>query len=339
MKAFAAAEDIRCAVIGYGGAFNMGKYHLDRMREAGMTPVAVAEIDPARLAVAEKDFPGIQTFATTAAMLAGAKPDLVAIITPHNTHAELSLQCLAAGAGVVCEKPMAITLDECDRMIAAAREQGLLLSVFHNRHWDGCILEAVDRIARQGQIGEVFRVEAHMGGCGNPGDWWRSSRSISGGIHYDWGVHLLEYTLQLVDSGAVEVSAFSKEGVWQTKWGADTNQDELTAIVRFANGALLDLRLTHLDPNPDPGQLVLTGTKGKYIMDQRGFEIYSKEGSETRILKGLNRPGQQEAYYQNVADALTGKADLVITPEWSRRTMQILDLATRSAQEGRAIRI
>ncbi len=338
MKLHAAAKDIRCAVIGYGGAFNMGKYHLDRMAEAGMTPVAVAELDPARLAVAKTDFPGIQTFETVGGMLAAARPDLVAIITPHNTHAELALQCLAAGAAVVCEKPMAITVEECDRMIAAAKEQGLLLSVFHNRHWDGCILEAVDRIVRQGQIGEVFRVEAHMGGYGNPGDWWRSSRSISGGIHYDWGVHLLEYTLQLVDAEVVEVSAFAKEGFWETKWGADTNQDELTAIVRFANGVLLNLRISHLDANPDPGQLVLTGTKGKYYMDQRGYELYTRSGSETHIVKAPNRPGQPEAYYRNIADALTGTGKLIITPEWSRRTIQILDLATRSAQEGRAIR-
>jgi len=339
MKVFDKESDIRCAVIGYGGAFNMGRAHLGQMSDSGMKPVAVAEIDPERLAVAEKDFPGIQTFTTVESMLEETNPDLVAIITPHNTHADLASKCLKAGASVVCEKPMAITLEECDEMVAIAREKDLLLSVYHNRHWDGCILEAVERICEKNQIGEVFRIEAHMGGYRNPGDWWRSSRSISGGIHYDWGVHLIEYTLQIVDSEVTEVTAFSKEGVWETKFGADTNQDELTAIVRFANGTLFNLRITTLDMKPDEGQVVFTGTKGKYFMDQSHYEIVSKSGEETISKKGPNRPGEQEKYYRNVADALTGKAEPVITAEWSRRTMEILALATKSAAEGRTMAV
>jgi predicted dehydrogenase len=339
MKKFPDTKAIRCAVIGYGDAFNMGKVHLEQMQGAGMTPVAVADLNAARLEVAKTDFPLIQTFGDAGEMLAIARPDLVAIITPHNTHAAISLQCLEAGAGVVCEKPMAITLEECDRMISLARKRDLLLSVYHNRHWDGCILEAVDRIVRKRAIGDVFRVEAHMGGHERPGKWWRSSRSISGGIHYDWGVHLVEYTLQLIDSPVVEVSAFAKEGFWETNWGRDTNQDELSAVVRFANGALLNLRITQLDLKPDPYQLVVTGTRGKYCMDQRDFELRQKVGEESRIVQGVNRPGEEDKYYRNVAEALTGKADLVITPEWSRRTMEILSLATRSAEENRAVRV
>jgi len=338
MKTFKGAEAVKCAVIGYGGAYNMGKAHMEQMQSAGMTPTAVAEIDPSRLEVAKADFPGIATYTEVEQMLAEAKPDIVAIITPHNTHAELGLKCLQAGAGVVCEKPMAITVAECDAMIAAAEANGLLLSVYHNRHWDGCILEAMEQLVRQQRIGDIFRVEAHMGGFHHPGETWRSSRSISGGIHYDWGVHLLEYTLQVVGSEVVEVSGFMKAGVWSTKWGEDTNEDELTAIVRFANGAMLDLRMTTLDAAPDRGQVVFTGTKGKYFMDQGSYDIHLPGEAKNCVIHGKNRPGEQETYYANVADALTGKADLIITSEWSRRTIEVLELASRSARSGRAMR-
>ena len=62
-----------------------------------------------------------------------------------------------------------------------------------------------------------------MGGYNKPGDWWRSSKSVSGGILYDWGVHLLEYSLQIVDSDMAEVTGLAKRGFWapQTKWKAD----------------------------------------------------------------------------------------------------------------------
>jgi len=87
MKQYKQASDVKVGVIGYGGAFNMGKAHLSQMESVGMTPRAVAELDPERLKVAETDFPGIQKFNTVTEMLEQSDLDLVTIITPHNTHA------------------------------------------------------------------------------------------------------------------------------------------------------------------------------------------------------------------------------------------------------------
>ncbi len=136
MKRFPKAQEIKVGVIGYGGAFDMGRKHLLEMMRAKMTPVAVADIDPSRLEIARGDFPDIETYTSVSSMLKKSDVDLVTIITPHNTHAALALQCLNAGKGVVCEKPLAITTAECDRMIAAARKNRVVLSTYHNRHWD-----------------------------------------------------------------------------------------------------------------------------------------------------------------------------------------------------------
>ncbi len=127
---------LKAGVVGYGGAFNMGRAHLNEMKQAGMVPTAVAEIDPKRRDVARQDFPGIETYDSAAAMLRKSSVDVISLITPHNTHARLALQCLRAGRHVVCEKPMAITTGECDAMIAAARKAKVMLSAYHNRHWD-----------------------------------------------------------------------------------------------------------------------------------------------------------------------------------------------------------
>ena len=62
MKQFKKASDIKVGVIGYGGAFNMGRHHFNEMKRAGMTPLAVTEKDKARLKVAAEEFPGIETF-------------------------------------------------------------------------------------------------------------------------------------------------------------------------------------------------------------------------------------------------------------------------------------
>lgn len=114
---------------------------------------------------------------------------------------------------MISEKPLAIRTSDCDTMIREAKKRKVMLTTYHNRHWDGCVLEALKHIRREKAIGDVYRVEAHIGGYGQPGDWWRSSKSISGGILYDWGVHLLEYALQIIDDEIVEVTGYGPAGL------------------------------------------------------------------------------------------------------------------------------
>ena len=340
MAKFKSAADIKVGVIGYGGAFNMGKHHLNEMLGAGMTPTAVCEVDPKRLEVAKTDFANIQTYGSVAEMLKKSDVDLVTIITPHNTHAPLALQCLKAGRSVITEKPFAITTAECDAMIKAAKAKKVLLSIYHNRHWDGCVLKAME-IIKSGAIGEVFRIEMNMGGYGKPGDWWRSSKSISGGILYDWGAHLIEYSLQMIgDSEISEVSGFAHEGYWapQTAWKNDGNEDEGFAVVRFKNKKWITLRITSLDSGPTPRMAKVNGTLGSLNFDHGSYEII-KPGADgkTSVERGNNPPGQSQEYYKNVAASLTGSADLIITAEWGRRPIHILDLAVQSAKKGKSL--
>ena len=339
MSEFKKASGIKVGVIGYGGAFNMGRHHLNEMKQAGMTPTAVAEIDEKRLAVARQDFPGIETYASVAEMLRKSKVNLLAIITPHNTHAPLAVKCLKAGRHVVCEKPLAITTAECDQMIAAAKKSNVVLSTYHNRHWDGHILETMKHI-RKGEIGKVVRVDVQMSGYGKPGDWWRTSKSISGSLLHDWGVHLLEYTLQIVNSDIKEVSGYTWSGVWapQTKWKKDTIEDDGFIVVRYASGAWSTLSMSTIESKPNANCIRITGTRGTYLMDFNAGEIITHEGSKTISVRFPNQQGASWKLYQNVADHLTRGAKLVITPEWARRPIHILDLAMQSAKKGAAVK-
>jgi predicted dehydrogenase len=327
-------------VVGYSGAYNMGRRHLREMRDAGMTPVAVAEISPERLAAAQQDFPGIETYNSMSRMLRESDVGLVAIVTPHNTHAKLALQAIRAGRHAVLEKPMAVTTAECDAMIREAGRRRLLVTTYHNRHWDGNVLNARRRL-RSGVIGEVVRVECRCGGYASPGDWWRSSRRISGGTLFDWGVHILEYGLQIIDAPMTEICGFAKTGFWaaQTKWKADTNEDEAFFTVRFKTGQWLALRITHIDSNPKPGVVEITGTKGTLTFDHQGWEIVTHDGENEVRNRGTNPANEGWRFYRNVADHLARGKQLVITPQWGRRMIHVLDLAMRSARAGRALRV
>ena len=180
MKKFKKISDIKVGAVGYGASFMIARQHLNEMKRAGMTLTCVTDIDKSRLIAAKKDFPEVETYDSVASMLKHSDVDLVCIATPHNTHAQLAIQCMNGGLNVVTEKPFAITTQECDNMIAARDANGVMLSTYHNRHWDGWILSAVDNILKDKIIGDVIKVEAHMSGYGPQRNWWRSSFSISG---------------------------------------------------------------------------------------------------------------------------------------------------------------
>jgi predicted dehydrogenase len=341
MKQYQSTADIKVGVVGYGASFQIAKHHLNGTKSQGMVPAAVADIDETRLPVAEKDYPGIQTYTSATEMLAKSDVDLVAICTPHNTHAELAIECMNAGRHVVTEKPFAVTTDECDAMIAAAQANDVMLSTYHNRHWDGWILEAVDRILNQRMIGDVVRIEAHSVGFRKPRPkpWWRTSKSISGGIMYDWGAHFLEYSLQLLEGNMTEVTGYARYGFWNdtTGYGDDTNEDEAMAIVRFDSGQLLTLFNSNIDSTPRKGMLEVVGTRGTFIVDPKGWQATVQEASGVGYRSGPNRPAETWRFYKNIASHLVDGEPLVITPEYARRPIHIMDWAGRSALEGRAL--
>jgi predicted dehydrogenase len=340
IKTYQKAGDIKVAVVGYGGAFQMGRQHLASMKKVGMKPTAVADPDVSRLDAARSDFPGISTFPSLDELLAGTDVDLVSIITPHDSHARLALQCLKAGRHVICEKPLAITTAEADTMIRAAQRSGVMLSAYHNRHWDSRILHARELVLGRGAIGDIIRIDCHMGGYQKPGDWWRGSRSISGGILHDWGVHLLEYALQLIDAPLVEVSGFAHQGFWapQTAWKDDTIEDEGFLVARFASGQWVTLRITQIDSNPPPGLFKITGTTGSLVVDWKESILHQRRKDRTIVTHIDHPPDREAGYFRNIAAFLTGKAPLIITAEWARRPVHIIDLAMQSARHGRAIK-
>lgn len=339
MKTYSSPSEITVGVVGYGGAFNMGKHHLMQMQNAGMNPVAVVELDAARLEVAKEDFPGIETYPTLDEMLEHSQVDLVVLITPHNTHAPLALKCLEAGRHVVSEKPLAITTEEVDAMIAAAQKSDVMISAYHNRHWDGRVLQAVELVKNQKVIGDVIRIECHMNGYAKPGDWWRSSRSVSGGILYDWGVHLLEYSLQLIDAPLTEVSGLAHRGFWgpQTTWKDDANEDEGFLLARFGSSQWLTLSISSIDSKGKDGWLEITGTRGTLVLDGEYSQLYTHGEGGAKSEKLENPADEGQKYYDNVRDHLVSGAPLIISGEWARRPIHILDLAAKSAEAGRAL--
>lgn len=335
MRASAGGKRIRCGIIGYGGAFNMGKAHAGWINAAeGLEAVAVCDLDPARAAAAAADLPGIRTFTEVEALLKEGGVDLVTIITPHNTHAPLAIQCLEAGKHVITEKPMCITVAEATQMIDAAKKAGVMLSPFHNRRWDGDHL-AMREVIERGLLGEVFHVEAFMGGYHHPGHWWRADKKISGGAFYDWGAHIVFWVLGLMPYPIESVTGFFHKRVWHDV----TNEDHTQAILRFKGGAYADIQISSIARAPKPRFRIL-GTKGGLIDDGSGkFTVHTEASGYAARVEVEYKKSDWQAYYNNVADHLLRGAPLEITPEKGRRVIAIIETAERSARSGQAEKV
>jgi scyllo-inositol 2-dehydrogenase (NADP+) len=323
---------VKCAVVGYGGAFNMGKSHAQWMNDTGrMVTVAACDVDPARMEAAKSDFPGISTYTDIDEMLAKSDAELVVIITPHNTHAPLALKALNAGKSVVLEKPMCITVAEATAMIEAAKKSKVTLTTFHNRRHDGDYM-AIKEVIDKGLIGEVFSIEAFIGGYNQPGTWWRSFKDISGGCMYDWGAHFVDWILNLIPQKIENVTGFFQKRVWMDV----TNEDQTEAIIRFKNGATADLQVSSIARVGKPKFRIL-GTKGAIIDEWKGsFKLYT-------LVDGIPVEGEVKyknstwpEYYQNLAAHLLDGTPLEVTPESSRRVIGVIETAGKSAKSGRS---
>lgn len=323
-------KTIKVGTIGYGGAFNMGRQHLkELLSHPGFVASAVCDLDPERLKVAQTDFPGIATFTDVGQMLDRSDVELLVIILPHNTHGPVGLQCLQAGRHVIIEKPFALTVDECDAMIAEAAQRQLLLSTYHNRHWDSNIRTIVKHLPK---IGRPFRWESCHGWHGKPNAWWRSDKKISGGIIYDWGAHFMEWMLQCMPYEMTEIAGFAVNGHW-----GFSNEDELDAMVRFGPNASARHLATSLAMfGRDP--IRIQAEEGAIVWNWREVEViqYSPTGEKVSTFV-KNEPAANEEYYKNIHAHLFQGEPLVITPQWSRRVIQILEGATRSGESAQIV--
>ncbi|MBI3920817.1 MAG: Gfo/Idh/MocA family oxidoreductase [Armatimonadetes bacterium] len=330
--------EVRCGIIGYGGAFNMGKLHGDSINSThGMRVVAVCDLSTDRTEQAKVDFPEAEVFNRVEDLLRKPDLDLCVIITPHNTHAPVALKCLRAGKSVVSEKPFCLSVKEADAMIAAAKESKVALTVYHNRRYDGDYI-ALREILQSGIIGEVFKVEANFGGYGKPGTWWRSDKNISGGAFYDWGAHFVDWVLNLVPQPIESVSGYFFN---KMHWHHVSNEDHCEAVVKFRNGTVATVQTSSLAAVGAPRWRIL-GTLGAVIDDravENHFTVVSHTSGEGVRMHVPYKSGRWDRYYPALADHLLRGEGLVVKPEEARRVIAVIEYAERSARSGKPEKI
>lgn len=278
--------------------------------------------------------------------------DLVVVNTPDHLHYPMAFAALNAGKHVVVEKPFTQTSEEGEELVALAKKKGVLLTVYHNRRFDGDS-RTVQKILKEGLLGRLVEYEAHYDRYRNfiP-KTWKEDPSTGAGIVYNLGSHLIDHALFL----------FGKpEWIWadirKLRDGALT--DDFFEIKLLYPAHSVTLKSSYLVKEPGP-RYILHGTNGSYIKsgndpqeealkqgiwpegENWGQESESDWGilhtekdhfSERKVLPTL--PGNYMDFYDNLYEAVLHGAPLAVRPEEGLEVIRIIEKAYLSSMEKR----
>ncbi|TGB01657.1 Gfo/Idh/MocA family protein [Halobacillus salinus] len=279
------------------------------------------------------------------------KVDAVTICTPNKFHADITVAALEAGVHVLCEKPMAMTTEECEAMLEAAEKNDRLLSIaYHYRH------TAEGKLAKQAmqEVGDplVTRVQA-MRRRKVPGWGVFTNKDLQGGGSLiDFGCHLLDLSLWLLDDPKpVEVigktyDRLSKIPGQVNDWGAFDHEtfnvdDHVTSYITFEDGSSMQFECSWAaNIKEDHTTLTISGVDGG--LSVYPFELYqAKYGAlfdQTAQVKG----GEQEAglvQAENFVNSCLGKEELVVKPEQALKVSQLIEAIYKSSETGTSVRL
>ncbi len=288
------ATTLRVGMVGYRF---MGKAHSNAWRQAPRFFPLKADVemhticgrDPVALEAARAQLGWKNISTDWRALVQSPEIDIVDINTPNDSHAEIAIAALKAGKHVLCEKPLAMTVEQCREMVAAAKKAKTVHMVCHNYRRIPAIAQA-KKMIEEGAIGEIFHYRARYAQ-----DWivdpnfplvWRLQKGVSGsGAHGDIQAHIIDLARYLVGEFK-EITAlmhtFIKErplpddsgkgqglgGKAGVKTGKVTVDDASLLIGRFANGALANLEATRFAlGRKNHITLEVNGSKGSLYFD------------------------------------------------------------------------
>lgn len=298
--------------------------------------VAVCDLVPELLedfeTVWAREWPDASTYTDYREMLARERLDIIGVATSDHRHADIVVDAAAADVkGVMCEKPLATTLEDADRMIGACAERGIPIHVNHTRRWNPLMHKVRDEV-RAGLIGPLNTILAYHGG----------TRAMM----FRNGTHIIDAVCFFAESEPVQVFARLEDGFehWDRYRGdggkLPENDPGATGTILFRNG-ITALYNCSKGTSAVSHMVHLLGSKGEIRVGMNGFDasaITELEGSRESVSRTLHaNPYQVQslpAAYAELIGVIEDGGEGVSTAAEARKTLQILLGFLKSQQEG-----
>jgi len=280
---------------------------------------------------------GIRAFASLEEMVREADPDVVCIALPNHLHKEFVLRTAALGRHVICEKPMALTPEDGEAMIAAAEAAGVRLIIGHVLHFLP-EYRIIRELVAAGRIGRVGVAHAKRSGPhpGYPGSWFNDPQK-SGGVIMDLMIHDIEFLRRLLGDPET-VYAVNKEA---------GGIDFAAVTLQFRSGAIAHLESCWGYPTPFVQALELAGDRGVLAYDSlesRGFAVFRPPGREKapeRIVVPKQPTAFEPAYFElkHFLECIENNLEPAVTARDALEAVRIAAAARESARTGLPVRM
>ena len=252
-------KKIRTAIIGMG---RIGRVHAAEMVKFPdrFEPVAVCDNAPERLCELPEKWENSRKYASLEELLRDPEVELVSIATRHLDHVPMAISVLEAGKFCVVEKPVAASLAEMDRLGECARQHPGRLFLRHNRRFEAAFTKARELI-HSGTIGKVHYIKLcrNVGYC-RRNDWMTIPEQF-GGLLSNWGPHLIDQALQLLESPVADLWAHLSNCI-----SIGASDDFCKIMLRGENGRLAEIEISGVNAMP-ARELEIVGSRGTMISD------------------------------------------------------------------------
>lgn len=347
-------KKLQVGLIGYG--FAGRTFHAPVI--TSVPGLRLSKVVERRTNLSKERYPWVEIVRSADDLYQDPEIDIVIVTTPSSDHVDFVRDALNAGKHVVVEKPFTATTEEADELIALAKEKGKILSVFHNRRWDGDFM-TIREIINQNLLGELKECEFHWSGF-NPtvSSNWRDQAGPGHGVLYDLGVHLLDQALTLF---GVPDTIFADVQIQREGGQAD---DYFDLTLGYGSSLKVSLKSSKFVKMQGPRYL-LHGDRGSFIKygidpqesaliagempaqsDNWGEESEEQWGTLETSIGDLQMraiietiPGAYQDYYQNIYESILGTAELAVKPEEARMNIRLIELAIQSSKEKRTLNV
>ncbi len=316
-------EKVRIGIVGskFAADFHCDGYSRDERAEV----VAVSAIDGLEEISGKWSIP--DTYKDYNKMLAREDIDLVSVCVPNFLHHDVTIAAAGAGKHVLCEKPLATTVDDAKEMLEACNRANVKL--FYAEDW--CFAPALQRITaivKEGAIGEVVYVKAREVHCGTHSPFARNAETCGGGSLIHLAAHPIGWILHFLSDGGtnkvVEVIGKANGGGEDNYVHKEnTGEDWAVGIMKFAGGQHALVEGNYVTVGGMDDHVEIYGTEGRIEADLTfgsGVDVYSRPGysyaiEKTDNTKGWTRPAVDEFFNLGYVGELAYAVDCVLKDE------------------------
>ena len=284
--------------------------------------------------------------------------DAVDICTPNYLHSVIAVEALNAGKHVFCEKPDAVSVEEAEKMRAAAEKNGKVLMVMRNNRWRADA-KFMKQYIESGKMGEIYAARCgwiRRRGIPGRGGWFTTKAQSGGGPLIDLGVHMIDLTMYLMGNPTpVSVTGCTYNKFANSEAGADSVhsqfgdsvsdgifdvEDLAMGFIKFDNGACLQIEFSWASNIEKENAFTeLRGSKSGATLDWNGFKIFTEEfGKTVDYLPNVkDEMPQHAANIAHFVDVVLNGAEPDFVPQQGVNMIKILEALYKSAETGKEV--